>query len=307
MLDFKELPSDGIKFEQLVREILLTEGFEIHWTGAGADGGRDLVLTEKLSGPLSENKRKWLVSCKHNAHSGKSVNPTDLGDFSADCSAIDASGYLLVCSTQPTSAAVKRLEEVKSAKNIETLFWDAIEIEKRLMSPNSFGLINIFFPISSELYKWNIYNAHSPSFWAANYKKFFLYMSSRDATTFPSLKAIEVIISVMEDIQFSRTELTQKLAIRSVYYDNKHCTYLVAIDYLYDKYGDKKGVKSSSDINTLLFERWSELEIDYMNMPDWDILAVEVSFGNDHYHLNHKNYYEPFLSYFKSGFPRIDF
>src|ERR1700754_4769856 len=211
MLDFKELPSDGIKFEQLVREILLTEGFEIHWTGAGADGGRDLVLTEKMVGPLSEKKRKWLVSCKHNAHSSKSVNPTDLGDFSADCAAIDATGYLLVCSTQPTSAAVKRLEEVKIAKNIETLFWDAIEIEKRLMSPNSFGLINIFFPISSELYKWNIYNAYSPSFWAANYKNFFLYMSSRDATTFPSLKAIEVIIGVMEDIKFSRSELSQKL------------------------------------------------------------------------------------------------
>jgi HJR/Mrr/RecB family endonuclease len=48
MIDFKEFPKDGIKFEQLVRELLVLRGFETQWTGVGADGGRDLAVTEKL-------------------------------------------------------------------------------------------------------------------------------------------------------------------------------------------------------------------------------------------------------------------
>ncbi len=29
----RSLPSDGIQFEQLVREMLIRSGFEVHWTG----------------------------------------------------------------------------------------------------------------------------------------------------------------------------------------------------------------------------------------------------------------------------------
>ena len=68
MLNFKELPSDGIKFEQLIRELFMRSEFEVHWTGVGPNGGRDLVLTEKVAGPLAPFERKWLVSCKHFAH-----------------------------------------------------------------------------------------------------------------------------------------------------------------------------------------------------------------------------------------------
>lgn len=64
MIDFKELPKDGVLFEQLIREIFLKEEFETHWTGVGADGGRDLIVTEILKGKLSKIERKWLISCK---------------------------------------------------------------------------------------------------------------------------------------------------------------------------------------------------------------------------------------------------
>lgn len=61
MLDFKELNKDGSHFEQLVREILLRSGFEVHWTGVGPDQGRDLVAIEHADGTLKPFARKWLV------------------------------------------------------------------------------------------------------------------------------------------------------------------------------------------------------------------------------------------------------
>jgi len=113
MLDFTELPEDGIKFEQLIRELLVLEEFETHWTGVGLDGGRDLVITEKLVGELSEYKRKWLVSCKHSANAGKSIGREQLGNIAGDCSAISAEGFILVCSTQPTANLVTRLGDFR--------------------------------------------------------------------------------------------------------------------------------------------------------------------------------------------------
>jgi hypothetical protein len=114
MIDFKELPDDGIKFEQLIREILVLERFETHWTGVGPDGGRDLVIIEHLEGNLSDYKRKWLVSCKHYANSGKSVGREDIGNIIDDCKSINAEGYILACSTQPSSSLVTRLDEIAS-------------------------------------------------------------------------------------------------------------------------------------------------------------------------------------------------
>lgn len=71
MLNFRELSKDGTDLERLVREIFVREGYETHWTEKGPDGGRDLLVVEKVQGPLSKFERTWLVQCKHNAHSGK--------------------------------------------------------------------------------------------------------------------------------------------------------------------------------------------------------------------------------------------
>jgi predicted transcriptional regulator len=50
MLDFTELPADGINFEQLIREILLRSEFEVHWTGTGPDGRSRLEKLAKSTG-----------------------------------------------------------------------------------------------------------------------------------------------------------------------------------------------------------------------------------------------------------------
>lgn len=81
-LDFKEIPpadkASGRQdaFELFARDALEVLGFTILlYPFRGPDGGKDLVIEEHRVGPLSDTRFKWLVSCKHLAHSGNSVTP----------------------------------------------------------------------------------------------------------------------------------------------------------------------------------------------------------------------------------------
>lgn len=310
MIDFSELPSDGIKFEQLVRELLIRSGFEVHWTGVGPDAGRDLVVTEKSDGSLAPFERKWLVSCKHNANSGKSVGLNDVTDIVDACEAVNARGFLLACSTQPSSTVVRRFEEINGNGKVITKYWDSVEIEKRLNTPATFPLINLFFPESSKLFGWKIYNTHSPSFWAANYKDYFLYLGSRTANTFPELKDVEEIIRKLESIKLPEAENWEGhyLRPRAVYFDNKHENFTVFADYLYPRDKENTVVKPQ-EIDKVLQDGmglYSEGETMWY-ITHWDIRYVPCWQISDHFHLDHKDYYEPFMDRYRIGFSRNEF
>lgn len=307
MLDFTELPADGIRFEQLVRELCLRSGFEVHWTGVGPDGGRDLVLVEKAQGALATFERKWLVSCKHFAQSGKSVGLDDVKDITDACRAVGASGFLLACSTQPSSTVVRRLEEITARGDIVTRYWDGIEIERRTDDPSTFPLRSLFFPVSSKNQPWRIYNTESPSFWAANYKDYFLYLSSRTANTFPNLSEVEYIIRRLEEVTLPADEDWDIHTIRprAVYYDNKHGTFTVFADYLFNHRRTHEPVWPEH-IDSFLKDgeglRSDEKAMWYLTF--WDIRYVEAIQISDHFHLDHKEYYEPFMNNFRTGLHR---
>src|SRR5439155_18878911 len=118
------------------------------WTGKGADQGRDILITERSTGPLGPFSRKWLVQCKHLAHSGKSVGRNDLGSIVDDCRQVGAEGYLLACSTQPSASLVTKLNELAAIpqNRLATRIWDSVDLEKLLSGPRSFALGHIFFP-----------------------------------------------------------------------------------------------------------------------------------------------------------------
>jgi hypothetical protein len=311
MIDFKELPEDGIKFEQLIRELLVLEGFDTHWTGVGQDGGRDLVVTEKLIGDLSEYERKWLISCKHSAVSGKSLGREKAGNITEDCRAIGAEGYILVTSTQPTASLITRLEDIELKQKIITKFWDSIEIEKRLLKPNTFSLIHTFFPESSKNYMWRIYNAFSPAFWAANYKDYFFYLSCRHSNTYPYLESIETIVSLIEKVPIHKDKETgwdsHFLRLRAVFYDDKHCTHTAYVDYIYPKESRKDNIIQPKELRDILFKAFTKKEHKVMNMPDWDFLYVPEYTGSDSFQLDHKRYYEQYLNEFATGMARKNF
>jgi len=307
MIDFKELSQDGVKFEQLIRELLVRSGFEVHWTGVGPDGGRDLVITERAEGALAPFERKWLVSCKHNAHSGKSVGLPDITD---SCAAVGSSGFLLACSTQPTSTVVTRLSEINASGSLLTTCWDGIEIEKRLNTPSTLPLIHLFFPESSKEIGWTIYNTNSPSFWAANYKDYYLYLSSRTSNIFPSLSEVEEIIRRLESIPLPEGKDWKHHYIRprGVYFDNKHEQFVVFADYLFPR-GDSGSVIKPEVINDILQDGMG-LYSDGNGMwylTHWDIEYIETNQISDHFHLDHKNYYEKHMDNYKIGMSRDSF
>lgn len=88
IIDFKEIPpaygngEAGLTdtFELFAQEFFKNLGFKIiKGPSRGADNGKDLIIEESIQGKLdeSESKIRWLVSCKHKAHSGNSVKPED--------------------------------------------------------------------------------------------------------------------------------------------------------------------------------------------------------------------------------------
>lgn len=310
MIDFTELPADGIKFEQLVRELLIRSGFEVHWTGVGPDGGRDLVVIEKALGALAPFQRKWLVSCKHHANSGKSVGLDDVKDINDACDAVGASGFLLACSTQPSSTVVRRFEEIEVRGKLVIRYWDSVEIEKRIAAPQAFALNHLFFPVSSKGNPWQIYATKSPSFWAANYKDYFLYLSSRTAHTFPTLADVEEIVRRLESIKLpDGTDWNRHfLRPRAVYFDNKHEQFSVFADYLYPEKHEAKALVPA-ELNEVLKDG-EGLYSDGGTMwclTQWDIMYVPCMQISDHFHLDHKDYYQPFMDHYRIGIARDEF
>lgn len=300
MIDFSILPSNGVLFEQLIREILLGEGFEVHWTGVGPDQGRDLILLERTEGPLASFERKWLVSCKHYANSGKSVGINDIEGIKDACYAVGASGFLMACSTQPSSGLVTRLDELEKQTGIKMKFWDAIEIEKRLFKPHLFFLIYHFFGIDVG---WKIYNANSPSFWAANYKDYFIYLSSRMEIGFPNLKDAEEIVKKLEAIDLPEE---QRLRPRAIFYDNKHDQYMVFVDYLVPH--KDATILTPNQVNTFLNDGeglYSDGESCW-NITWWNVELHKELVYSDHFHADHKKFYEKRIDEFRFGVPDGD-
>lgn len=306
MLDYTELPADGVRFEQLVREILVRSGFEVHWTGVGPDGGRDLVATEKVGGLFAPFSRKWLVSCKHKAHGGASVGVEDISDIVDACAAVDATGFLLACSTQPSSSVVRRLEELERSGNLLTLFWDGIEIERRLDVPDLFPLCHRFFPVSTGANPWRIYGTATPSLWAANYNDYFLYLSSRVAHSFPPLSLVERIAERLRSAKLPGEDWTRHLLrLRAVYFDNKHEHFTIYVDYLHPG-NAASAPMSRKELDQLLQNgRGLHQEIEGESyQAHWDVLYLEESMASERFHEDAKQYYEPYMRDFQVGSSR---
>jgi HJR/Mrr/RecB family endonuclease len=137
MLDFKELSVNGDDFELLIRELLYNKGLEVYWSGKDQDGGKDLLCIERQESCFKNSSKRWLIQCKHNAHSGKSVGIGDLDNIVDSCTEHNATGYLLVCSTYPSSGVVKRLEGIQNSGTITTAFWDCKVLERELLKPEN--------------------------------------------------------------------------------------------------------------------------------------------------------------------------
>ncbi|MGE7661318.1 restriction endonuclease [Peribacillus sp. NPDC097197] len=315
MLDFTELSIDGTDLERLVREIFVREGFETHWTGKGPDGGRDLLIVEKVQGPLSNFERTWLVQCKHKAHSGRSVGREESYSLVTDCKSANADGYLLVCTTALTTGLINTYRELQSNGEIVIDYWDEVKIEDRLLKPCNFSLINQFFPRSSSKVGWKIYNTHLTSFWTAHYKRAFLYLSSRLSVHFKTVSYISSIYNCVQAV-YKELELNVKgidMQLRAVYYDDKYTNYIAFVDFFADKKDVRENPFELSDLKRDIEEALRNELVHYMVTLDegeglsltWDVKVYFVrGYSDDGFDSHGKEYYTPYIDNFRYGYSR---
>lgn len=138
---------DQDKFELFARDFFEAIGYRIHSApGRGADGGKDLILIETRQGIANNTEVRWLVSCKHKAHSGSAVLKTDEPEISDSLRAHDCTGFIGFYSTLPSSGLVAKVE---SMTEIEHQFFDSSKIEQALLTNiKCLDLAKRYFPES---------------------------------------------------------------------------------------------------------------------------------------------------------------
>ncbi|MDQ3802719.1 MAG: restriction endonuclease [Acidobacteriota bacterium] len=124
-------------------------------SGRGADEGRDLTVTTWVSDCVVARQFTWLVQCKHNAKSKRSVQLRDFGGdpFFADVVAQHgADGYLIVCSTRPSKNLQSRFDALTaSAGNpYHFVIWDGARVCEEAHKHHD--LIKQFFPDYYRMY-----------------------------------------------------------------------------------------------------------------------------------------------------------
>lgn len=302
MLNFKELSVDGNQLELLIREILLTKGFRVQWSGKGPDGGKDLICWEERDSEFLKDTKKWLIQCKHNAHADKSVGLTDLDDIIDSCSQHETNGYLLVCSTYPSSKVVERLDGITNNQkvNIEATYWDSVKIEQLLSTPRLWKIAQTFFPKSSKNSSWEIYATNNPNQWIANYKGYHFHLSNRIGSKVDyHFSSINDRIKDFENIKFPSGHF---LRIRAVHFDDKNGCYSWFLDYMYPH--DEKPVYNSKNIEHYLGDGSA---LSDGQLYSFDVISRPYLPYSDHYDKDHYDYYEPFLHAYHTGMKRDEF
>ena len=162
ILDFKEIPeahiSNGLQdtFELFARDFLKFVGYKIVTNpDRGADGGVDLIVEERRTGIGGETIIRWLVSCKHKAFSGSSVNSRDDANIRDRVEANNCQGFIGFYSTIASAGLAGNLEGLKG--KIEYQVFDREKIEGSLLhSAKGLELAERFFPRS--LTEWKTEN-----------------------------------------------------------------------------------------------------------------------------------------------------
>lgn len=165
ILDFKEIPEANIgsglqdTFELFSRDFLAYMGYRIiEDPSRGADGKKDLIVEEILTGVAAEQTIRWLVSCKHFAHSGSSVRDSDEISISDRLMQHQCDGFMGVYSTIPSTSLQGMM------RNQRFIVFDHEKIESYLLRdvygmkiaaryfPKSFKRYQLENPLPAQLY-----------------------------------------------------------------------------------------------------------------------------------------------------------
>ncbi len=155
MIDFKEI-LDGENWELFCRDFLEEIGYRIESPpDRGADGKKDLIVSEYMKGNFFEDKIKILVSCKHYAHRKKSnsVSERDEPDLFGRIRRFGCDSFIGFYSTITTTGLNSGLYQLKEKNEIKDyMIFDHKKIEKyldeHLSTKEYHDLIKRYFPES---------------------------------------------------------------------------------------------------------------------------------------------------------------
>lgn len=162
IIDFTEIPpankagSYQDLFEQFACIFLEDKGFEIlNRPDRGPDGKKDLIVKETRNGIGGTTEIKWLVSCKHFAHSNRSVNDVDESDISDRVKKFDCDGFIGFYSTIPSSSLSNKLHSLyTNSKGFEYLIYDHSRIQNELLASSRCAtILAIHFPNTYSKYR----------------------------------------------------------------------------------------------------------------------------------------------------------
>jgi hypothetical protein len=149
MINFSEI-SDGEQWELFARDFLQEFGFFIEQSpDRGSDGGKDMLVTERLKGNLGKYEFRWLVSCKHFAGSQKSVGGQDEVNIQERLDSFHADGFIGFYSTLASSGLNTRLVQLRAKGNIKDFrIFDHQLIENYLLRVGYSELMMRYMPDS---------------------------------------------------------------------------------------------------------------------------------------------------------------
>lgn len=161
ILNFKEIPkangADGLQdtFELFARDFLQYLGYAIiEHPDRGADRKKDMIAEERIDGLSSTFTYRWLVSCKHYAHTGNAVKDTDEPNITERLKQHKCDGFMgiysTLCSTS-LGSLINGLTDANGKRN--TCVYDHERIESCLLE-NRKGqqLAARYFPQSMKKY-----------------------------------------------------------------------------------------------------------------------------------------------------------
>ncbi len=158
IVDFREIPSSkgGVEGQDtwalFAREFFDAIGVKAEeGPDRGPDSGRDLILVERRIGTLGMGQQRWLVSCKHYAHSGQSVPNNEEVDVIGRLRKFKADGFIAFYSTLASSELSRSLKRVKEEFGVDV--YDCERIERALLGNSALKQVfKRFFPKSYAKY-----------------------------------------------------------------------------------------------------------------------------------------------------------
>lgn len=154
-LNFNEI-SDHKKFEDLVvsyfEDLKNEKGHnivdvEVKPSGTGVDGGRDVLVTLKVSDSIVTFERRWVVQCKFH---DSDISTDKISDVNLPTllESYQASGYLLVCKQKPTSKLTEQFERLERESRSSQKFkvWSGEQFKRLIIVKSKKEILQQYFP-----------------------------------------------------------------------------------------------------------------------------------------------------------------